>query len=122
MGLAGAIPFFNEFAQAQQAERKSGRANARRTNTAAVEAWDPDIVRITSNENPMGPSKEGIEAMARVGPLGWRYNPRGENLEFDSLLQSTENVKPGYVHGYPGSSVQLANCAPAFTSPTRRVG
>jgi histidinol-phosphate/aromatic aminotransferase/cobyric acid decarboxylase-like protein len=118
MGLAGAIPFFNEFAQAQQAERRSGRVNARR-NPAAASAYDPDVVRITSNENPMGPCKEGIEAMARVGPLGWRYNPQGENLEFESLLQSTENVKPGYVDGYPGSSVPLANCAPAFTSPTR---
>jgi histidinol-phosphate aminotransferase len=117
MGLAGAIPFFNEFAQAQQAERKSGRVNARRTG--ATPAFDPEVVRITSNENPMGPCKEGIEAMARVGPLGWRYNPQGENLEFDSLLQSTENVKPGYVDGYPGSSVPLANSAAAFTSPTR---
>jgi histidinol-phosphate/aromatic aminotransferase/cobyric acid decarboxylase-like protein len=118
MGLAGAIPFFNEFAQAQQAERKSGRVNARRS-AGATPAYDPEVVRITSNENPMGPCKEGIEAMARVGPLGWRYNPQGENLEFDSLLQSTENVKPGYVDGYPGSSVPLANSAAAFTSPTR---
>ena len=118
LGLAGAVPFFNEFAQAQQAERQMARAN-RRNGATATPAYDPEIVRITSNENPMGPCKEGIEAMARVGPLGWRYNPQGENLEFESLLQSTENVKPGYVDGYPGSSVPLANCAPAFTSPTR---
>jgi len=45
--------------------------------------------------------------------------PQGENLEFEALLHSTENVKPGYVDGYPGSSQPLANCAPAFTSPTR---
>jgi len=94
------------------------RAGNRRGGAPRAE-FDPDVVRITSNENPMGPSKEGIEAMARVGPLGWRYNPQGENLEFEALLQSTENVKPGYVDGYPGSSVPLANCAPAFTSPTR---
>jgi histidinol-phosphate aminotransferase len=119
LGASAAIPFFTEFAQAQQqvAQRGPGRraaGNALRTNDN-----DPDIVRITSNENPMGPSKEGIEAMAKVGPLGWRYNPVGENLDFEKLLQTTENVKPGYVDGYPGSSVPLANCAPAFTSPTR---
>jgi histidinol-phosphate aminotransferase len=114
MGAAAAIPFFSEFAQAQQQlARVAGRRGAPRTD------YDPDIVRITSNENPMGPSAEGIEAMAKVGPLGWRYNPQGENLEFEALLQSTENVKPGYVDGYPGSSIPLANCAPAFTSPTR---
>jgi histidinol-phosphate aminotransferase len=114
MGAAAAIPFFSEFAQAQQQlARVAGRRGAPRPD------YDPDIVRITSNENPMGPSTEGIEAMAKVGPLGWRYNPQGENLEFESLLQSTENVKPGYVDGYPGSSIPLSNCVPAFTSPTR---
>jgi histidinol-phosphate/aromatic aminotransferase/cobyric acid decarboxylase-like protein len=119
LGAFASIPFFSEFAQAQQAEQKMmARVGGRRGGAPKTE-FDPDVVRITSNENPMGPSKEGIEAMARVGPLGWRYNPQGENLEFEALLQSTENVKPGYVDGYPGSSVPLANCAPAFTSPTR---
>ncbi len=118
MGAAAAIPFFSEFAQAQQAEQRVIARVDRRAGRKQP-AYDPDVVRITSNENPMGPSKEGIEAMARVAPLGWRYNPQGENLEFEGLLQSTENVKPGYVDGYPGSSVPLANCAPAFTSPTR---
>jgi len=116
MGAAAVIPFFNEFAQAQQAERRAARANRQ---GGPRQDFDPEVVRITSNENPMGPCKEGIEAMARVGPLGWRYNPQGENLEFDALLQTTENVKPGYVNGYPGSSTPLANCAPAFCSPTR---
>jgi histidinol-phosphate/aromatic aminotransferase/cobyric acid decarboxylase-like protein len=118
LGAAAAIPFFSEFAQAQQAEQRMvARVGGRRGARPAAD--DPDVVRITSNENPMGPSKEGIDAMARVGPLGWRYNPQGENLEFQTLLESTENVKPGYVDGYPGSSIPLANCAPAFTSPTR---
>ncbi len=118
MGAAAAIPFFSEFAQAQQAEQRMIARVDRRAGRKQAE-YDPEVIRITSNENPMGPSKEGIEAMARVAPLGWRYNPQGENLEFEGLLQSTENVKPGYVDGYPGSSVPLANCAPAFTSPTR---
>jgi histidinol-phosphate aminotransferase len=111
MGAAAAIPFFNEFALAQQAERRGANRVAR--------PYDPEVVVISSNENPMGPTKEGIEAMAKVGPLGWRYRPQGENLEFDNLLHTIENVKPGYVNGYPGSSQPLASCAPAFTSPTR---
>jgi histidinol-phosphate aminotransferase len=120
LGAAAAIPFFSEFAQAQQAETHMARAVGRRTGGGSARmTFDPDVVRITSNENPMGPCKEGIEAMAKVGPLGWRYNPQGENLEFEGLLQSVDNVKPGYVEGYPGSSIPLANCAPAFTSPTR---
>jgi len=117
MGAAAAIPYFSEFALAQQAEQQPG---ARRGGGGrAMRAYDPEMVVISSNENPMGPTKEGIEAMAKVGPLGWRYRPQGENLEFENLLHSVENVKQGYVNGYPGSSMPLAQCAPAFTSPTR---
>jgi histidinol-phosphate aminotransferase len=120
LGASAAIPFFSEFAQAQQAEQRMTLRGGIRGGAARIrQAYDPDAIRITSNENPMGPCKEGIEAMAKVGPLGWRYNPQGENLDFDSLLLSSENVKPGYVNAYPGSSIPLANCAPAFTSPTR---
>ncbi len=117
-GAAAAVPFFNEFAMAQQAEQQA-RGNRRGGGGGQRAPYDPDVVRITSNENPMGPSKEGIEAMAKVGPLGWRYDPQGENMDFQSLLESTENVKSGYVNGYPGSSVPLAGCVAAFTSPTR---
>jgi histidinol-phosphate aminotransferase len=118
-GAAAAVPFFNEFAMAQQADQPA-RGNRRGGGGGGQRAaFDPDLVRITSNENPMGPSKEGIEAMAKVGPLGWRYDPQGENMDFAGLLATTENVKADYVNGYPGSSVPLAGCVAAFTSPTR---
>ena len=81
--------------------------------------YDPDAVVITSNENPMGPCKEGLEALIKVAPMGWRYSPQGDNLEFNSLLASTENVPQDHVTAYPGSSIPLANAVPAFTSPTR---
>ncbi len=124
MGAAAAIPFFNEFALAQQAEetpaapaRRGGRGGG--GGGGGMRAYDPEVVNISQNENPMGPTKEGIEAMAKVAPLAWRYAPQGENLEFNNLLQTTENVKQGYVNGYPGSSIPLANAVAAFTSPTR---
>lgn len=114
LGVAAAVPFFSEFAQAQQVARAGAGAGMR-----GPRPFDPEAVVISSNENPMGPCKEGIEAMAKVGPLGWRYRPQGENLEFESLLASTENLKQNYAAGYPGSSIPLASCVPAFTSPTR---
>ena len=115
MGAAAAIPFFSEFALAQQAEQAAGR----RGGGGARGVYDPEVVRITSNENPMGPCKEGLEALYKVAPLGWRYSPQGDNLEFNSLLASTENVAQDHVTAYPGSSIPLANCAAAFTSPTK---
>jgi histidinol-phosphate aminotransferase len=125
MGAAAAIPFFNEFAQAQQAEQQTAAAVAARRGGrgggggAGRGAYDPDVVRITSNENPMGPCKEGLEALYKVAPMGWRYSPQGDNLEFNSLLASTENVPQDHVVAFPGSSIPLANSAAAFTSPTR---
>ncbi|HEY3838962.1 MAG TPA: aminotransferase class I/II-fold pyridoxal phosphate-dependent enzyme [Bryobacteraceae bacterium] len=116
LGASAVLPYFHEFAFAQDdgapAGRRGGRGGFMRT-------YDPDAVRITSNENPMGPSKQGLEAIAKVSPLAWRYGPQGDNNDLQGLLESTEDVKPGYVVPYPGSGTPLANLVPAFTSPTR---
>ena len=116
LGAAAVLPYFHEFAFAQDdgapARRGMGMGMRQRT-------YDPDAVRITSNENPMGPSKQGLEALGKVAPLAWRYGPQGDNNDLMSLLESTEGVKPGYVVPYPGSGPALANLVPAFTSPTR---
>jgi len=114
LGAAATLPFFHEFAQAQQT---SPQASGMRRGGGR--GFDPTATRISSNENPMGPCKEGLEAMAKVGPLAWRYTPQGENLQFEKLLASSEGVKPDYVTAYPGSGTPLANCVPAFSSPTR---
>jgi histidinol-phosphate aminotransferase len=113
LGASAVLPYFHEFAFAQDDGVRPGRGRN------GMRSFDPDAVRITSNENPMGPSKQGLEAISRVSPLAWRYGPQGENNELQSLLESTEGVKPGYVVPYPGSGTPLANLVPAFTSPTR---
>jgi histidinol-phosphate aminotransferase len=114
LGAAAALPFFHEFALAQQAE-----APRTRGNRAARPAFDPEVIRISGNENPMGPSKEGLESIAKIAPLAWRYGPQGDNTEFDTLLATTEGVPQDHVLSYPGSGTPLANLMPAFTSPTR---
>jgi histidinol-phosphate aminotransferase len=115
LGAAAVLPYFHESALAQD----DPDAAAARNRARGPRSFDPDVVRITSNENPMGPSKEGLEAIAKVSPLAWRYGPDGDNNDLQSLLESSENVKPGYVVAYPGSGTPLANLVPAFTSPTR---
>ena len=134
LGAGAAIPFFNEFAQAQQSEEDANGGGARRGGArggsgggrggggfggGVRQPYDPERVVISSNENPMGPSKEGLEALIKVAPLGWRYSPQGANLDFQGELLKSENVKQGYAVAYPGSSIPLANAAPAFCSPTR---
>jgi len=118
LGATAALPFFHEFAFAQDDGDAPARLRGVRVG-GAPRTFDPDVVRITSNENPMGPSKQGLEAIAKVSPLAWRYGPAGDNNDLQSLLESTEDVKSGYVLAYPGSGTPLANLMPAFTSPTR---
>lgn len=106
---AGAtLPFYNEYAMAQDATRRMG--GARR-------AMDPDAVRISSNENPLGPCKEGLEAIAKVAPFGGRYSPTNEQGEFITAVAETEGVKESYVAAFAGSSDPLHRSTCAFTSP-----
>ena len=109
---ATAIPLFNEFAMAQDAERRmaGGRSRA---------GYGPDYVRISSNENPMGPCKEGLDALHKVAAHGWRYSPGGEQEEMVSTIASAEGVGADSVTVYAGSSDPLYRTACAFTSPTR---
>src|SRR5437870_2981191 len=106
-----ALPFYNEFAMAQDAQQRM-RGGARA-------AMDPDAVRISSNENPLGPCKEGLEAIAKVAPHGGRYSPFGEQGAFITAIAETEGVKESYVAAFAGSSDPLHRSTCAFTSPSR---
>jgi histidinol-phosphate aminotransferase len=107
---AAALPF-TEFAQAQEAERRA-RGGARG-------AMDPNVVRISSNENPLGPCKEGLEALMKVAPLGGRYSPTGEQQDFIKTIAEIEGVKEDHVAAFAGSSDPLFRSSCAFSSPTR---
>src|SRR5258708_6922068 len=106
-----ALPFYNEFAMAQDAQQ--------RVRGGARAAMDPNAVRISSNENPLGPCKEGLEAIAKVAPHGGRYSPFGEQGEFVRTVAAVEGVKEECVAPFAGSSDPLHRSSCAFTSPTR---
>lgn len=111
--LAGgaALPFYNEYAMAQEAE-----ARVRRPSRGTL---PPGTVRISSNENPLGPCKEGLEALYKVAPFGGRYQPFGETMAFAEAVAEAEGVKPDHVMPTAGSSDPLHRTTCAFTSPTR---
>ena len=116
LGAAAVLPFFHESAFAQDVNPD---APARGRGARGGGPVDPDMIRIGSNENPMGPTKEGLEAISKVSPLAWRYGPAGDNNDLINLIHSTEGLKQGYAAAYPGSGPALADLHPAFTSPTR---
>src|ERR1700692_4681928 len=93
LSAGAALPFYNEFAMAQQADQQQQRpgrgGGMRRT-------MDPDAIVINQNENPMGPCKEGLDAIAKVAPRGWRYNPGSESQDFRTGAAEQLGVKPEY--------------------------
>jgi histidinol-phosphate aminotransferase len=99
---AAAMPFFNEPALAQ---------------LSRVDAPE-DSVFINSNENPLGPCKEALEAAHKMVIQGGRYRFK-EADRVTKLLEQQENLKPGYVRVYPGSSGPLHQAVLAFTSPSK---
>jgi histidinol-phosphate aminotransferase len=111
---AGAtLPFYNEFAMAQEAEKIVARAAGVRPRT------DPNVVRISSNENPLGPCREGLDALVKVAPYGGRYQPFGEQPDFIKAVADTEGVKEDHIAPFAGSSDPLHRTSCAFTSPAR---
>jgi histidinol-phosphate aminotransferase len=101
---AGAsLPFYNEMAYAQASK---------------VENAPPDAVMINANENPLGPCKEGLEALHKMAAIGGRY--RFEQADIvQKIMAEQEGLKLDYVRIVPGSSAPLHQTVLAFTSPTK---
>jgi len=105
---AGAsLPFYNEFTLARAQDREDRVP------------MPPDAVRISGNENPLGPCKEACEAIAKVASQGGRYDPNGENAEFHRTAAAMEGLERNYVAGFAGSADPLHRTIAAFTSPDR---
>ena len=99
-----ALPFYNEAAFAQRAVR--GQMSA-------------DAVRISSNENPLGPCSDALQAINYVAKDGGRYQPHNETGELVKTATEQEGLKPGYLEAFAGSSDPLHRTVCASTSPTR---
>ena len=104
-----AFPAEHEFAQAAQAE----------IEMLGPLTVGPDTVRISSNENPMGPAPEALEMIYKIAKYGWRYRPFGETGTFEQTVAEIEGVKPEYVMAFAGSSDPLSRTGWAYTSRSR---
>ena len=78
-------------------------------------------IRISSNENPLGPGPKVLEAMTREFPDAGRYpfnsTPADRNLV--EAIAAHHKVTPGNVTLGAGSQEILKNAVRAFTSPER---
>lgn len=103
LAAGSTLPFYNESAMAQLSK---------------VDNVPADAVMINSNENPLGPCKEALEAVHKIAANGGRYM-YGETDKVQKLLSEEEGVKLDYVRIYPGSSAPLHQAVLAFTSPDK---
>jgi len=78
------------------------------------------IVRLSSNENPYGPSPMALKAMSDAFALAWRYPDEHEQSLVDSLAKlngvSTNQILLGN-----GSGEILKVAAAAFTGPAKKM-
>ncbi len=84
-------------------------ATARPSATAGV-------VRLSSNENPYGPSQKALKAMGDAFALAWRYPDEHADLLTDSLAKLNGVGRDQILLG-DGSGEILKLCAEAFTGP-----
>ena len=78
------------------------------------------VVRLSSNENPYGPSPAALDAMRQAFSLAWRYPDEAmDALAAD--LAKRHGVPADHILLGAGSSEILNLCAGAFTGPGRGV-
>ena len=76
------------------------------------------IVRLSSNENPYGPSPQGLKAMTNVFHLACRY-PDENAAALSEKLAKLNNVTPDQILLGDGSGEVLKLCAETFTGAQR---
>jgi len=74
------------------------------------------VVRLSSNENPYGPSPMAVRAMTEAFGIAWRY-PDEQTETLIELLAKLNNVKTDQILLGDGSGEILKVCASAFTGP-----
>ena len=76
------------------------------------------IVRLSSNENPYGPSPQGLKAMTNVFHLACRYPDENASGLIEKLAK-LNNVTPDQILLGDGSGEVLKLCAETFTGAQR---
>jgi len=116
--LAAAVP-----ARATALRGSSGAgasAPLRAVPAAGAAKGAAGVVRLSSNENPYGPSPAAFDAMRGAFDLAWRYPDEHVDALAEDLAR-LHGVEPAQILLGAGSSEILVLAAVAFTAPGRPV-
>ena len=93
---------------------------ARHAPTTRVARAVSPVVRLSSNENPYGPSPAALAAMTEAFGLAWRYPDEHQDALVEELAKlhgvGANQILPG-----DGSGEILKLCAAAFTGPGKKL-
>jgi histidinol-phosphate aminotransferase len=104
-------------AYAAVARSHAGRASTRVSPRAFSSA---NVVRLSSNENPYGPSQAALKAMTDGFSLAWRYPDENADLLVDELARMN-NVLVDQILLGDGSGEILKVAAAAFTNKDKKL-
>jgi histidinol-phosphate aminotransferase len=84
-------------------------------------ASSSNVIRIASNENPLGPGQHVLDAIVGKFPEASRYpfNAKQREPVLVAAIAKKQGASPDQVALGPGSGEILTNAVRAFTSPTR---
>ncbi len=118
--LAAAAPIMSEASLARAATTAAGQPpSGMALHGQSPNTPPPDAVLINANENPLGPSTAACEAIAKIAPLGGRYDLLGETDRLAATFAAQHGLPVDHVAVYAGSSEPLHYSVLAFTSPER---
>ena len=96
-----------------------GFRNSLRSDVTSISSA-PGVVRLSSNENPYGPSAAALKAMTDSFSLSWRYPDEYADMLSEELAK-LHNVRTDQVLLGDGSGEILKLAAAAFTSTSKKI-
>jgi histidinol-phosphate aminotransferase len=117
----GAAPLGGEWIAARGREAAVAEGSLLEFTQAPRGAASSNIIRIASNENPLGPGQHVLDVIVGKFPEAGRYpfNAREQEPVLVKAIASKHGVSNDQVVLGPGSGEILSNAVRAFTSPTK---
>jgi histidinol-phosphate aminotransferase len=117
----GAAPVHHDWIGARGREAAVAEGSPLEYSQAPRGASNASIIRIASNENPLGPGQHVIDAIVGKFPEAGRYpfNAREQEPVLIKAIAGKQGVADDQIVLAPGSGEILVNAVRAFTSPSK---
>jgi histidinol-phosphate aminotransferase len=117
----GSAPLGGEWIAARGREAAVAEGSTLEFAQAPRGATSSNIIRIASNENPLGPGQHVLDVIVGKFPEAGRYpfNAREQEPVLVKALAGKHGVANDQIALGPGSGEILSNAVRAFTSPTK---